>query len=296
MPDEQDIPKQSPDDEANTDAILGDSSISPLQSLTSDMEVHHHPDLHHKKKRFREYFLEFLMIFLAVTMGFFAETIRESFSENAKAKELAESLYKEAYSDSIDIQKRLMVRDRKEKEIDFFIAYVKDSSLTNLSDRFYRSFTWSFFILSTIQFEPADGMLNQLRNSGSLRYFKSNELQREIGELSVAIAKVRSRMELENGINAQELGPFVLKFYDFNWYSELTQHGNLNLVDALNKQPAPKYRGVILNVKDFKRLEAENIVSYYRLVLKATKTLQLNNYIEINHKLLETLRSEYKIK
>ena len=41
------------------------------------MEVHHHPDLHHKKKKIKEYFLEFLMIFLAVTLGFIAENVRE---------------------------------------------------------------------------------------------------------------------------------------------------------------------------------------------------------------------------
>ena len=32
------------------------------------MEVHHHPNV--EKKNFKEYFLEFLMIFLAVTLGF----------------------------------------------------------------------------------------------------------------------------------------------------------------------------------------------------------------------------------
>jgi hypothetical protein len=42
------------------------------------MEVHHHSGMHHKKKNFKEYFLEFLMIFLAVTLGFFAENLRES--------------------------------------------------------------------------------------------------------------------------------------------------------------------------------------------------------------------------
>lgn len=45
------------------------------------MEVHHHPDLHHKPKKRKEYFLEFLMIFLAVTMGFIAENVREHFAE-----------------------------------------------------------------------------------------------------------------------------------------------------------------------------------------------------------------------
>jgi hypothetical protein len=46
------------------------------------MEVHHHPHLPHgEKKKFKEYFLEFLMIFLAVTLGFFAENVREHFDE-----------------------------------------------------------------------------------------------------------------------------------------------------------------------------------------------------------------------
>jgi hypothetical protein len=49
------------------------------------MEVHHHP--HIEKKNFKEYFLEFLMIFLAVTLGFFAENIREYVSDKTKVKE-----------------------------------------------------------------------------------------------------------------------------------------------------------------------------------------------------------------
>ena len=48
------------------------------------MEVHHHPEMHHKKKKFKEYFLEFLMIFLAVTLGFFAENIREKIVSNER--------------------------------------------------------------------------------------------------------------------------------------------------------------------------------------------------------------------
>ncbi|HEY5464391.1 MAG TPA: hypothetical protein VIJ95_14105 [Hanamia sp.] len=48
------------------------------------MEVHHHPDLHHKKKNFKEYFLEFLMIFLAVTLGFFTESYREQLVERER--------------------------------------------------------------------------------------------------------------------------------------------------------------------------------------------------------------------
>jgi hypothetical protein len=65
------------------------------------MEVHHH--LHIGKKNFKEYFLEFVTVFLAVTDGFLAENIRAHISEKSQAKELAKSLYKEIYSDSINI-------------------------------------------------------------------------------------------------------------------------------------------------------------------------------------------------
>jgi hypothetical protein len=39
------------------------------------MEVHHHAKI--EKKNFKEYFLEFLMIFLVVTMAFIGENMRE---------------------------------------------------------------------------------------------------------------------------------------------------------------------------------------------------------------------------
>src|SRR6202007_3348502 len=114
-----------------------------------------------------------LMIFLAVTMGFFAETMRENITERSRATELAKSLYQEVYSDSVDMQYRLSLRKAKEDQIYYFRRYVKDSSLVNLSPRFYPSFFWTFGVVSVIQFNPNDGILNQLRNSGSLRYFKS---------------------------------------------------------------------------------------------------------------------------
>ena len=59
--------------------------ITPNQE-TENMEVHHHPNLHHKPKPWKEYILEYLMIVLAVTTGFFAESLREHISTNEKEK------------------------------------------------------------------------------------------------------------------------------------------------------------------------------------------------------------------
>jgi hypothetical protein len=59
------------------------------------------------------------------------------------------------------------------------------------------AFAWGFFISKAIEFEPGDGVLNQPRNSGTLRYFPKMELQNKIGELSVDIIKIRERQQQE---------------------------------------------------------------------------------------------------
>jgi hypothetical protein len=61
------------------------------------MEVHHHPGI--EKKNFMQYFLEFLMIFLAVTLGFFAESLREHLHNNEIAKESIQSMVEDLRSD-----------------------------------------------------------------------------------------------------------------------------------------------------------------------------------------------------
>ena len=53
------------------------------------MEVHHPHHPTHKKK-WSEYIIEFVMLFAAVTLGFFAENAREHISEKNKKKELLE--------------------------------------------------------------------------------------------------------------------------------------------------------------------------------------------------------------
>ena len=62
------------------------------------MEVHHHPKV--EKKNFKEYLLEGLMIFVAVTLGFFAEQIRESFTEHQRGKEYIQEVYEDLQTDT----------------------------------------------------------------------------------------------------------------------------------------------------------------------------------------------------
>lgn len=63
------------------------------------MEVHHSHHPAHKKK-WKEYLLEFFMLFIAVTMGFFAENIREHKVIEHRMKENYEALVEDLVQDS----------------------------------------------------------------------------------------------------------------------------------------------------------------------------------------------------
>ena len=67
------------------------------------MEVHHPHHISHKKK-WSEYLLEFFMLFVAVTMGFFAENIREHTVTEHKMKENYESIIEDLKQDSLKLK------------------------------------------------------------------------------------------------------------------------------------------------------------------------------------------------
>lgn len=262
------------------------------------MEVHHHPNLHHEKKPWKEYFLEFLMIFLAVTMGFFAENLREHISDNNREKEFAKALYTELKDDSIVAADKLNARMVKDQELVYLHNYFKDSSLTVLPRRFYKSFTIGAYLINRYAFEPKDGILSQLRNSGSLRYFKSVALQKQLGDLSVDINNIRYRNDQEYQYFADPLKPFLLKHFDFDWLNQLrNENSSPNIDNAFNDYMAGKIKatGSILNAASFDRSDAANMMGFYRQLIVSTNSLQLYNYIVDNKKVLKELRKTYPL-
>ena len=70
------------------------------------MEVHHPHHPTHKKK-WSEYIIEFVMLFAAVTLGFFAENIREHQVIQHKTHQNLQSVVLDLKKDSLLIQERL---------------------------------------------------------------------------------------------------------------------------------------------------------------------------------------------
>src|SRR6266581_4914367 len=88
-----DNPTNSQSANSSDEIILTKDAVTtnPNQE-TENMEVHKHPHHVTHKKKWGEYLLEFIMLFLAVFLGFIAENFREHSVEGRKEKEYISSM------------------------------------------------------------------------------------------------------------------------------------------------------------------------------------------------------------
>jgi hypothetical protein len=292
--------KQEPEE---VPAIQSSASTETTNQLTStsdttSMEVHHHTHSGHGKKTWRDYFWEFLMLFLAVFCGFLAEYKLEHVIEHQREKEFAKALYTELLDDSVAAATKLQRRLDKEKDMDYLSSYFRDSSLTDLPKKIYPAYTISLYLINSYSFEPKDGILNQLRNSGSLRYFKSIALQKMLGDISVNINELRTRNEQEYQFFANPIKPFLLKYYDWSWLDKIRREDTAsNVLDVLNnyRESNRFIEANILNASSFPREEASNMILFYKQMLVSSRSLQIHNYVVTNSKILRLLRENYSL-
>ena len=132
------------------------------------MEVHHHP--HVEKKNFKEYFLEFLMIFLAVTMGFFAESLREHLNDQSKEKEYMHSLIADLKTDQDVLTQHISHVKSGISMMDSLIAFLDTPSLiANNSGQLY------YLARLAPRLTPLstnNRTFEQLKNSGNFRLIR----------------------------------------------------------------------------------------------------------------------------
>jgi hypothetical protein len=246
------------------------------------------------REKWAEYSIEFIMIFLAVAVGFFAENYREKMAEADQADELANSLYHELRNDSIQAQAIVAIRLDKEACLKYIQQYFRDSSLTKLPRQFYPCFTKGLYIGTGFFFQPRDGVLQQLINSGAMRYFKNVELQQKIGELNVSIANVRSRNDKEYHYHEQYNRQLVLNHFDVDWAAAIKKDKG-KIADGLEEYLAgtETIPSVIKNLKNFNREEAYTVAFMYLQILEVSRRDDLAKYVKANAELMAEIRKNF---
>ena len=163
------------------------------------MEVHHHPKAigsHVPQKKWTHYFWEFLMLFLAVTLGFFVENQREHYIENKREKQFIRSLFNDIRSDTANIARIIKARTVKERMLDSLSYMMNSASPGDFTKQIYPYAVHAGRTLP-YRFIPNDGTLQQLKNSGALRLIRNRSVVDSIAKYDISVRNMLGQYAVE---------------------------------------------------------------------------------------------------
>jgi hypothetical protein len=159
------------------------ATLSNKPQPRQNMEIHPHGHVHEKNK-WKEYVFQFLMLFLAITLGFFVENQREHYIEHKRAKEFASLLADDLAVDTSELNRARRAWQNIVTASDSLTVLLGQKNKKVPTGKLYYYEYWSGWKWSVIS---RDATLQQLKNSGALRYFGDISLIRKILNYEEAI-------------------------------------------------------------------------------------------------------------
>jgi hypothetical protein len=254
------------------------------------MEVHHHS---HKPKNWKEYITEFIMLFAAVTLGFFAENIREHSIITHRIEQNKVAILKDLENDATTIDSLLVNEQLIINSFDRVInlLYLQKNKDINQSQLIDSIKAFPQIIAATFTLYVNNSSFKNMQSSGLLSYVEEEELK---NSLSYYYEVVFKRIESNNLFFDQagkEFGttlPLGVGSYLRNIRTDSTSY-------ALNN--TSNYVNFMLSLNETKNLlQSEKFIydiqKYYNQIFVYQMALKMAK--EENGKLLKLLKSEHK--
>lgn len=173
------------------------------------MEVHHHSHSH-EKKSWKAYFWEFLMLFLAVTLGFFVENQREHYVEGKREREYIRSMIEDLKTDTKYFATEMIGRKQNRIMTDSLINLLSKKDRTEFEQQ--RMYYFARYCIAGVELPQFhDRTYDQMKSSGNLRlirekniadsisdyYFNAKEIQVNINQTQ---ARILTTIEFEGKV------------------------------------------------------------------------------------------------
>jgi hypothetical protein len=157
------------------------------------MEVHHHS---HKPKKWKEYISEFLMLFLAVSLGFLAENIREEQIIEHQTESVLGQLRLELMQDTAQLTSMKGTHAKLDSAVAFIAYYIKTDQLEKNKEAFYLLHTYVLYRAGI--FESVCIALDQLKYTGLMKNIKNENLRAAIEKYNLSLKNLEGRAQREN--------------------------------------------------------------------------------------------------
>ncbi len=256
------------------------------------MEVHHPHHATHKKK-WSEYTIEFVLLFAAVTLGFFAENLREHQVEIHKTEKSLVTLYRDIEKDSILFSTALP----KRKKIDGLYNYV---SKFYEKGEFKSHLIESYILIgqiSTRTMPTINAMaLDEVKNTGRLTFIDDDNLINAIQNYSRFIKVLEGRELREENFLNQFIDPVRFKYFEQSIlytlnYDNAFVEGDSIVIKPLKALPS---KINLLEEKSFNESAFINITGGMNNVIKRSDELRIEPAQKKCHELLQLLRKYFE--
>jgi hypothetical protein len=251
------------------------------------MEVHHHPKT--EKKNFKEYFLEFLMIFIAVSMGFFAESLREHLLDKEKEKQSIQSIIKSIANDTAQLRfieyanaRSLMFLDKTLK--------LKDSDIRNpgLKMEFYVDLLNGAYY--DAYFNSNNTAFQQLQSTGSLRLINNQHIIDSIFQYQQNTSQIL-RQENDHYFFTKNVWNEISSIMDVTFLRDTSNKVDISRTVAFIES---KGKGVLLNYNSKTITKLFNDVTALALSTQFYKDLIHGQFVYGSH-LIGLLKNQYHL-
>jgi hypothetical protein len=192
------------------------------------MEVHHPHHIAHKKK-WNEYILEFIMLFVAVSLGFLAENLREQQIEKHREISYLQNVHEDLQLDFSTIDTVIISNNVRLAALDTFFARFKAGLASNEEVYFYIR---NLALRST--FESSHIGFDQIKSAGGLRMVKNKSITSGIQEYEKMLSSIEKLEELRD--RTLEQGRFKMaKVFD----AKILYDMSIQQVEGIIRFPKP---------------------------------------------------------
>lgn len=157
----------------------------------------------------RSHLLEFILVFAAVALGFFAENIREFYSDKGREKEFIRSLVGNLNADSVIYAKRDSALRERIVWMDTLISLVT----SNQKGRNAETYLLARYSTRIIQGRPGSSTLNFLARSNEYMLIDNSEIKNNIQRYESRLMWLKSLTDLDEN-QAEALWDYIPQVFE----------------------------------------------------------------------------------
>ena len=251
-----------------------------LQPFNPDMEVHHHahdPAAPHHKKNWKNYFWEFLMLFLAVFCGFMAEYRLEHVIENNREKQFIQSYIEDLKIDTSSINKNLLFQDKRRSQLDSLIYLLGEQKIKGYENELY---FLGRTLVRTTRFQSNDRTITQLKYSGSMRLIRNEKAADSIISYQKLVEYIIQNIDDER-VERRAIDPLLAKIFNPFIFDKMLANNN-EIQKPTDNPPLRSYdislqQDLAYNIN---QLKGSNIIISTRLKLLHSKATNIIAFLQ----------------